>query len=96
MSRPGALDFYDSLETIWNFTTGSVHPCACGVFEHGFMAALRFLWASRTQRAFPRMRWLDDSRFLVSVLSWNEHRWVAGFGLLACLLYLAVVLLPVL
>jgi hypothetical protein len=34
--------------------------------------------------------------FLVSVLSWNTHRLVAVLGLLACFLWLAVVLLPVL
>jgi hypothetical protein len=34
--------------------------------------------------------------FLISVLSWNTDRVVAGFGLLACLLWAAVLLLPVL
>jgi hypothetical protein len=34
--------------------------------------------------------------FLLSVLSWKNHRWVAVFGLLACLLWVAVLLLPVL
>jgi hypothetical protein len=33
---------------------------------------------------------------LVSLLSWNRHRLVAVFGLLACFLWIAVVLLPVL
>jgi hypothetical protein len=34
--------------------------------------------------------------FSVSLLSWNKHRVVALFGLLACLLWVAVYLLPVL
>src|ERR1019366_7919963 len=34
--------------------------------------------------------------FLVSLLSWSTYRLVAVFGLLACFLWLAVVLLPVL
>jgi len=33
---------------------------------------------------------------LVSLLSWNRCRLVAAFGLLACFLWIAVVLLPVL
>ena len=33
---------------------------------------------------------------LVSVLSWNSHRLVAALGLLACFLWIAVWLLPVL
>lgn len=34
--------------------------------------------------------------FLVSLLSWRTHRWLAGLGLLAGFLWLVVVLLPVL
>jgi hypothetical protein len=34
--------------------------------------------------------------FVVSLLSWNKNRIVAVFGLLACLLWVAVYLLPVL
>jgi hypothetical protein len=34
--------------------------------------------------------------FLVSMLSWDTHRWVAALGLLACFLWLAILLLPVL
>jgi hypothetical protein len=34
--------------------------------------------------------------FVVSLLSWNEYRVVASLGLIACFLYLAAVLLPVL
>jgi hypothetical protein len=33
--------------------------------------------------------------FLVSLLSWNRHRVVASLGLVACILWLAIVLLPV-
>jgi hypothetical protein len=39
---------------------------------------------------------LMASVFLVSLLSWNKHRWVAALGLLVCLLWLTVVSLPVL
>lgn len=39
---------------------------------------------------------LMTSVFIVSVLSWRAHRLVAGLGLLACWLWLMVVLLPVL
>ena len=38
---------------------------------------------------------LMASVFLVSLLSWRTYRVVAVFGLLACFLWLAVVLLPV-
>ena len=34
--------------------------------------------------------------FLVSLLSWSQHRLVASLGLIACILWLAVLLLPVL
>jgi len=34
--------------------------------------------------------------FMVSALSWRTHRLAAGLGLLACFLWLCVVLLPVL
>ena len=34
--------------------------------------------------------------FLVSLLSWSQHRVVASFGLIACFLWLAATLLPVL
>jgi hypothetical protein len=34
--------------------------------------------------------------FLVNFVSWNSHRVMAGLGLLACLLWIAVVLLPIL
>jgi hypothetical protein len=39
---------------------------------------------------------LMASVFLVSLLSWKKHRVVAVLGLLACFLWLVVVLLPVL
>jgi hypothetical protein len=32
----------------------------------------------------------------VSLLSWSQHRLVASLGLIACILWLAVLLLPVL
>jgi hypothetical protein len=34
--------------------------------------------------------------FLVSLLSWGKHRVVSSLGFIACILWLAVVLLPVL
>ena len=44
----------------------------------------------------PALIVLMSAVVLVSFLSWNRHRLVAAFGLLACFLWIAVVLLPVL
>jgi hypothetical protein len=44
----------------------------------------------------PAFLVLMTAVFLVSVLSWKTHRLLAVFGLLACFLWLAVGLLPVL
>jgi len=44
----------------------------------------------------PVLVGLMSAVVLVSLLSWNRHRLVAVFGLLACFLWIAVVLFPVL
>ena len=44
----------------------------------------------------PFLAILMAAVLLTSLLSWNEHRLLVSLGLIACVLWLAVVLLPVL
>jgi hypothetical protein len=52
-------------------------------------------YADGGAEVFPAMTFFMAIVCLVSVLSWSENRLVASLGFVACLLWLATVLLPV-
>ena len=62
----------------------------------GFWRPYESYGPSGREGVFPICVVLMTAVFSVSILCWNTHRLVAVFGLLACFLWLAVVLLPVL
>src|SRR5436309_4629504 len=84
---------YGRCVLIESFVSGSVCPGSGSVFGYQILAAVLFYWR---RRYVSRYRSFYDGRLLVSLLSWRRHRMVALLGWLACFLWLALLLLPVL